>query len=123
MVAMVELLLRKDANGNHRERVMEVVYPLSGGSRFRHKIGSTAVYEASSRGDARVVKLLLAVVGIDVNPIVTLWSESESIATNLGESDDDQDYLQHTPLLMAIARTPQVHGHKKVVEMLLAHPH
>ena len=69
------------------------------------------MYEASSRGDVSVVKLLLAVVGIDVNPIVTLWSESE-------DSDDDEGSLQYTPLLTAVE-----HGHKTVVEMLLAHPH
>ena len=60
-----------------------------------------------------VVKLLLAVVGIDVNPTVTLWSVSED-----SDDDSDDDYLLHTPLLMAI-----MHGHEKVVEMLLAHPH
>jgi ankyrin repeat protein len=71
--------------------------------------GQTPLYLASLQGHENVVKMLLAVVGIDVNPTVT---DSDQMAPAAGAM-----WREYTPLLVAI-----MNGHEKVVGMLLAHP-
>jgi ankyrin repeat protein len=131
VVAMVAMLLAKDADGNHQDDYIGST-PLIEASANGDKIvvkklldvdgidvnlanydESTPLYEASSRGHESVVELLLPVVGIDVNPTV-----------NVDDVDDDHMYehdgamwREYTPLLVAI-----MNGHEKVVGMLLAHP-